>query len=130
MPKRATDGSAGFDLFALEDGFIFPGERRLVPIGIAMEIPLGYFGCISSRSGLATKYGIKVGARTIDSDYRGEINVLLYNNQEPGERAGFGWSAGDRIAQLVILPCIMCDMEEGELSETGRGSAGFGSTGR
>ncbi len=130
LPSYATPGSAGFDLrAAVEDKVVLePGERALIPTGIILEIPEGYEGQVRPRSGLAVNKGVTVlnSPGTIDSDYRGEIKVILINlGKEKVEI-----KRGDRIAQLVISPVVKADIEEVEdLSETLRGSGGFGSTG-
>ena len=129
IPFRATLGSAGADLCACLDSdvIIEHGERRLIPTGISVEIPAGYGGFIFARSSLG-KSGISLanGVGVIDSDYRGEMKILLINHSgEP-----YIVRNGDRIAQLVILPvCITEFIEEENLSETSRGTGGFGSTG-
>jgi dUTP pyrophosphatase len=128
-PFRATQHSAGADLCACldEDVIIAPGELRAVPTGIAVEIPEGYGGFLFSRSSMG-KYGVTLAnsVGVIDSDYRGEIQVLLLNRgNEP-----FGVKNGDRIAQLVIMPVGMARFsEKSTLSDTERGAGGFGSTG-
>jgi dUTP pyrophosphatase len=129
MPSYATDGSAGLDLRADEACTLGPGERRLVPTGIAVELPAGYEGQVRPRSGLALRHGIGMvnAPGTIDPDYRGEVGVLLVNHgHEP-----FEVQRGERIAQLVVAPFVRVAVElQGDLSETGRGGGGFGSTGR
>lgn len=126
VPSRATEGSAGYDLSAIEGGYIDPMGRALVRTGISLEIPQGVYGRIAPRSGLATRHGIHTGAGVIDRDYRGEVRVLLFNLG--GER--FEYKPGDRIAQLVLekihTPIVI---RKDELTETDRGEAGFGSTG-
>lgn len=126
MPKRQTDGAAGYDL-ATPTAFKLPAySRQAVPLQIAMAIPDGYYGQIASRSSLASKFSIDVGAGVIDSDYRGEVKVLLINHSN----AEVTFEAGERIAQLLLLPCLQDEPEEvEELSETVRGEGGFGSTG-
>lgn len=131
IPEYGSRFAAGADLYACLDGdvIIAAGETKVIPTGIALELPVGYAGLIYARSGLATKQGLapanKVGV--VDCDYRGEVKVALYNHS--GEERTV--SAGDRIAQLVITPYITADFEERqELSETERGDGGFGSTGR
>lgn len=129
-PVRATSGSSGFDLEAnlpartkLESG-----KPLLIPTGVFLELPLGFEAQIRPRSGLALKYGITVlnSPGTIDSDYRGEICVLLINN---GKEAQF-IARGDRIAQLVIAPVYMGDLTlVTEIKDTERGEGGFGSSG-
>ena len=131
LPTRASAGSAGYDLRAAVDEAVVlaPGARALVPTGLAIELPSEYEGQVRARSGLAIKHGVAVlnAPGTIDSDYRGEISVILANlGEEPFEVA-----PGMRIAQLVVAP--VCAIEwrlEDELGETSRGSGGFGSTGR
>lgn len=132
VPLKATNGSAGFDLYADtigESAPIYPGETKLIGTGIAMEIPEGYFGTIYARSGLATKKGLRPAncVGVIDSDYRGEICVALHNDSSSPKTIG----AHERIAQLVIQPyaaeakLVVND----DLSDTERGEDGFGSTG-
>ncbi|MCM1180291.1 MAG: dUTP diphosphatase [Clostridium sp.] len=130
LPAYGSEYAAGADLYAcVEESVSFaPGETKLIPTGLAMEIPAGYAGLIYARSGLASKKGLapanKVGV--IDADYRGEVMVALHNHSnieaviEPKER----------IAQLVITPYLTAHFEEtDELSDTVRGTGGFGSTG-
>jgi dUTP pyrophosphatase len=129
MPVSAHAGDAGFDLFAAEDAKIPPSCWAPVRTGIAIEIPEGFEGQIRSRSGLANDSGIIVmnSPGTIDAGYRGEIVVLLLNL---GKEA-FGVATGTRLAQLVISQCIRVNFVEGEqLSPSGRGKGGLGSTGR
>jgi len=131
LPRKASAGAAGFDLCAAIAAQLVlePGQRAAVPTGLALEIPPGYEGQVRPRSGLARRYGVTVvnSPGTIDSDYRGELLVLLINlGQEPCpiER-------GDRIAQLVFAPVLEAAWrEEEQLAETERGEGGFGSTGR
>ena len=128
LPTRATTGSAGTDLYACEKINIWPGHTVMVPLGFSMEIPDGYVGLIFARSGLATKRDLapanKVGV--IDSDYRGEWVVALHNHGQRIREV----EAGERIAQLVIVPCLIDSFEfTEELSTTERGNGGFGSTG-
>ncbi|KAI5167905.1 dUTP pyrophosphatase [Nematocida sp. ERTm5] len=125
-PRIATSASAGYDLYAMKDGVIEPGTRQKIDLGCSIEIPEGYYGQICSRSSLSFKYGIMSMAGVIDSDYRGELAVLLYNSgNEP-----FKYLKGDRIAQMVIIkifteqPILVT-----EVSTTDRSSGGFGSTG-
>lgn len=130
LPQYMTDHSAGLDLFAdlEEDIIIQPGERRLIPTGIALALPEGYEGQVRPRSGLALKDGITLlnSPGTIDADYRGEIGVLLINlGQQP-----FKIKRGERIAQLVIAPVCRASLEwVTELDETTRNKGGFGHTG-
>jgi dUTP pyrophosphatase len=128
LPARATSGSAGYDLCAVEEIRLAPGERRLVPTGIAIAIGDAHVvGLVYARSGIALKHGIApincVGV--IDSDYRGELMVPLTNHGSESYRIG----KGDRIAQLVFTPVYLPKLEEtDQLDETGRGCGGFGST--
>jgi dUTP pyrophosphatase len=133
LPSYASSGSAGFDLRAAVDGEVVlrPGERLLVPTGLALEIPPGWEGQVRPRSGLALRHGIGIvnAPGTIDSDYRGEVGVILINLGE----APYGLRRGDRIAQLVISRAEPVEWEEiedaGALGESARGGGGFGSTG-
>ena len=129
LPRYETEGSAGMDLRADEAFSLAPGERRLVPTGLAMEIPPGHEGQVRPRSGLAVRHGIGIvnAPGTIDSDYRGEVKVVLVNlGQEPA-----AFARGDRIAQLVIAPVTRATIVVvDDLSATERGAGGFGSTGR
>ena len=129
IPEYASAGAAGADLYnAGGDVVIASGESVGIPTGIAVEIPEGYVGLVYARSGLACKEGLapanKVGV--IDSDYRGEIKVFLFNHSGADRTV----AAGERIAQLVIAPFLRCEFVEGEMSETERGEGGFGSTGK
>ncbi len=130
MPQYKTEGSSGMDLSAdIDDPIVLkPMERYLVPTGIFIEIPIGYEAQIRARSGLAIKNGISLvnGIGTIDSDYRGEIKVILINLG--GE--DFTISRGDRIAQMIFAKVEIAEIEEVEIvDETARGSGGFGHTG-
>jgi dUTP pyrophosphatase len=130
LPERMTSGASGFDLRACLDAplDIEPGGRVLVPTGISVAIPTGFEGCVRGRSGLALRHGIGLANApgTIDSDYRGEIGVILVN----WGKDGFTVSSGDRIAQLVIqqLPPVRMAWVD-ELPGTERGTGGFGHTG-
>jgi dUTP pyrophosphatase len=127
LPAKATIGSAGYDLASAVDAVIPPGSRELISLGICIQVPRGTYGRIAPRSGLAVRNGIQVGAGVIDSDYTGEVKVLLFNHgTEP-----FAVTSGDRIAQLLIEK-IVDDAEiklVDEFVATDRGSGGFGSTG-
>jgi len=131
LPFYATSHAAGADLRAAidEDITIEPGERRLIKTGFAMALPDNYEAQIRPRSGLALKQGITVlnTPGTIDADYRGEIGVILINlGDQP-----FTISRGDRIAQMIIAPFVQADFHAvTELSDTARGSGGFGSSGK
>jgi dUTP pyrophosphatase len=124
-----SSGAAGLDLCADETCVLAPGQRRLVPTGLALEIPSGYEGQVRPRSGLALKHGVGClnAPGTIDSDYRGELSVILMNwGQEP-----FEVRRGERIAQLVIAPVVQAGLTPVDrLGESDRGAGGFGSTGR
>ena len=128
-PYRGTPGAAGIDLCAAETVDLKPGERALVPTGVRVAIPQGYEGQVRPRSGVALRTGVTVlnAPGTIDSDYRGEVGVILINlGQEP-----VTVYRTDRIAQLVIAPVTFAELVEVEsLDETERGAGGFGSTGR
>lgn len=131
IPAYETEGSAGMDLKAVlnEPVILAPGERRLIPTGLFIELPQGYEAQVRARSGLAIKHGITLinCVGTIDSDYRGEIQVPLVNlGQED-----FEIKNGERIAQMVIAKYeqVSCKITD-ELSETERGAGGFGHTGR
>ena len=129
IPTRGTGRSAGLDLYSAEDVVLGPGEFKAVSSGVAIELPSGFEGQVRARSGIALKYGIGVvnGIGTIDEDYRGEVKTVLINH---GKRP-FEIHRTDRIAQLVIAPvAIIPAVEVNELSTTGRGVSGFGSTGR
>lgn len=130
LPTRAHEGDAGLDLYASEPAHIGPGERWRVATGIALEVPEGHAGLVLPRSGLARRHGISLvnAPGLIDSGYRGEIKVLLLNN-DPAE--GFRIEPGDRIAQLLLTPCVAAQPVEAEaLTTSERGQAGFGSSGR
>jgi dUTP pyrophosphatase len=127
LPVRGSEFAAGADLSCIEPFTLDPGERRLIPTGLAFEIPPGYYGRVAPRSGLAVRYGIDTLAGVIDADYRNECQVLLVNL---GDKP-VSFEAGERIAQLIIERAASCDyVWAEELSETKRGTGGFGSTGR
>lgn len=128
MPRYATPGAAGLDLCSTHDIELAPLERTLAKTGIKMAIPQGYEGQVRPRSGLALRLGLSMvnSPGTIDSDYRGEIGVILVNLSNQTIKL----QAGERIAQLVICPVEQVELiEVQELDETQRGGAGFGSTG-
>jgi dUTP pyrophosphatase len=128
VPARAYDGDAGLDLSACERVELGPGERALVPTGLAVAIPEGYAGYVQPRSGLAAKHGISIvnTPGLVDSGYRGELLVNLVNHDA---RDPFVVEAGMRIAQLVILPVPPVELVEvDELPESERGVRGFGSS--
>jgi dUTP pyrophosphatase len=130
LPDYATPGAAGLDLLAAIAApvTLAPGARALIPTGLAMQLPDGYEAQIRPRSGLALKHGLTVlnAPGTVDSDYRGELSVLLVNLGE----GPVTLSRGERIAQLVVAPVQrIAWREEESLSETARGAGGYGSTG-
>ncbi len=129
LPRYETAGAAGLDLRADEAVELAPGERRLVPTGLALELPPGHEGQVRPRSGLAVRHGIALvnAPGTIDSDYRGEVGVILVNHgREP-----VSFARGERIAQLVIAPVARAELAlVDELAGSERGGNGFGSTGK
>nr|WP_156787326.1 dUTP diphosphatase [Erythrobacter sp. SD-21] len=128
LPAYATEGAAGMDVLSAESVTLRPGQRHAVATGLAMAIPHGYEFQVRPRSGLALKHGISVPNTpgTIDSDYRGELKVILINHGADD----FAIARGDRVAQLVLAPVTQAAFQEvDELDETTRGEGGFGSTG-
>ncbi|MFU7527494.1 dUTP diphosphatase [Qipengyuania sp. ASV99] len=128
LPAYATHGAAGMDVVSAEDVTLAPGARHAVATGLALAIPQGYEIQVRPRSGLAFKHGITVPNTpgTIDSDYRGELKVLLINHGTED----FAVQRGDRVAQLVLAPVVQAKWDEvAELDATTRGAGGFGSTG-
>ncbi len=130
VPTYGSKCAAGMDLYSSDTYSIAPGETVLVHTGISMEIPDGYFGAIYPRSGLATKRGLRLAncVGVVDSDYRGEIMVALYNDSTETQSV----ELRDRIAQMVIQPYERPQVFDvvNELSDTERGSGGFGHTGK
>ena len=128
LPRYATGGAAGMDVLSAEDIVLEPGMRHAIATGLTLAIPPGYEIQVRPRSGLALKHGIGVANTpgTVDSDYRGELKVILANHSaEP-----FAIHRGDRVAQLVLAPVTRASWDEvDELDETERGEGGFGSTG-
>ena len=129
-PTYATSGSAGADLRACVEQpvTIAPGERSAISTGVRLEIPDGYEGQVRPRSGLAARHGITLlnAPGTIDSDYRGEVRVVVVNLSDES----YLIHPGDRIAQLVIAPVVQATFTAADLTESERGEGGFGSTGR
>jgi dUTP pyrophosphatase len=131
LPAYATEGAAGMDVLAAVDGelVLLPGERQAVPTGLMMAVPAGHEMQVRARSGLALKEGLAVlnAPGTIDSDYRGEVKIILANL---GDKS-FTITRGMRIAQLVLAPYVRARWAEvADLDATARGEGGFGSTGR
>jgi dUTP pyrophosphatase len=130
LPAYATEGSAGLDLKAalLEELVLGPGDRGVVPTGLKMAIPPGFEGCVRPRSGLAMKQGLTLtnAPGTIDSDYRGEVKILVINLGKESVTL----KRGDRVAQLLISPVVQAKIQKvSKLDETRRGEGGFGHTG-
>lgn len=126
VPTRGSGGAVGYDLYSTDNLVVPRACRALVGTGIAIVLPVGVYGRVAPRSGLAVKNGIHVGAGVVDPDYTGEVKVLLFNHGD----AEFEVKKGDRIAQLVLERCETPPVEEiGALEETERGAGGFGSTG-
>ena len=129
IPTRGSEYSAGFDLYASHDYLLQPGETALINTGFGMQLPAGYFGAIFARSGLSTKYGVRPAncVGVVDCDYSGEVMVPLHNDSDKPYDIG----QCERVAQMVLLPYHNVHFEEvDELDLTGRGSGGFGSTGK
>lgn len=125
-PRYTTEGSAGCDFYALDDITLYPGEVKKIPTGIALELPPGYFLKLEGRSGLGVRGIMNVGS-VIDTDYRGEISIILHNSTDKP----YFIEEGDRIAQGVLTPVLQAQFEEAsKLSETERGTGGFHSTGK
>ncbi len=126
LPSRGSSLAAGLDIYVIEDLTLQPGERALAPTGLAVDIPEGYYGRLAPRSGLATKNGLDVLAGVIDADYRGEIRCLLYN----GGDKEIHLPAQSKVCQLIIEKIITpIAIWADDITETERGSGGFGSTG-
>ena len=133
IPTRATDLDAGYDLYAIKDGVVPAGGRKVVGTGIAIAIPQGrnvfapsYYGRIAPRSGLAVKRGIDVLAGVVDAGYRGEVGVVLQNLSDED----FPYKKGDRVAQLILEQCNTIGwVELEELEDSTRSDGGYGSTG-
>lgn len=127
MPQYMSAGAGAFDIACTDCGVIYPGESGTIPTGISMEIPEGFTGFIFPRSGMGVKLDIDSHMGVIDRDYRGEVKVHLRNlGTKP-----FEYIAGDRVAQMVIMPTPAITIVEAfDLSETERGEGGFGSTGK
>lgn len=130
LPTRGTEDSAGLDLYAVDGCYVRPHQNIAIHTGIAMQIPQGYVGLLFARSGLSTKQLLRPSncVGVIDADYRGEIILSLFNDSTVDARR---IEAGDRVAQIVIVPYIAPQLVEcDELDDTDRGEGGFGSTGK
>lgn len=128
MPTRQTSGAGGLDLYAVKDMMLLEDTPTKVPTGIAIEIPAGHAGFIMTRSSTALK-GVHISQTLIDSDYRGELFITA--TKYCGDSDHFNVFTGDRIAQLYVIPLPELELAwSDDLSETGRGEDGFGSTGR
>ncbi|XP_054152506.1 uncharacterized protein LOC128959313 [Oppia nitens] len=125
IPTKGSEQSAGYDLYANDVGVLQQNERKLISTGVKMQIPNGCYGQICARSSMALK-GIDIGAGVIDSDYTGEIKVLLINNSINN----FAYIHGDKIAQIIILPLKKVTMFNATFKQTQRADKGFGSTGK
>lgn len=127
IPSYAHRGDAGFDLYVPESVTMNPGDRKTIPLGIAMEIPEGYVGLMFDKSSLSHKYGLKTFGNVIDSGYRGEIHAGLINQSGQTQIL----EAGQKIIQMLIIPVETVQIVESDtLSESERGDGAFGSTGK
>jgi len=127
VPTKVNRSDAGYDLYALEGTIIDKHSHKLIKTGISMQIPDGYVGLIWPRSGMAYKHGIDVFAGVIDSSYRGDVGVILYNSQY----SNYNIEKGDRIAQIIFQKIEDFDLHVVEnLDDTSRGAGGFGSSGK
>ncbi|HDR7533006.1 TPA: deoxyuridine 5'-triphosphate nucleotidohydrolase [Bacillus anthracis] len=144
LPRYAKSGDSGFDLVAAEDTIIEPGQTKVIPTGLAFEIPPGYEMTVRPRSGISRKTFLRVVLGTVDSGFRGEVGVIVSNTSYPGNSITLGVNdeheifksvtyeikKGDRIAQGVIAPVETANfVEVDELTDSERGNRGFGSTG-
>ncbi|ANZ75775.1 BA75_02697T0 [Komagataella pastoris] len=128
-PTRGSPLSAGYDIYSAEQTIIPAKGQAVVSTDLTVIVPIGTYGRVAPRSGLAVKHGIQTGAGVIDADYRGEVRVLLFNHGDKD----FQIEAGDRIAQLVLEKIVLADIiaiTREELDATERGEGGFGSTGK
>jgi dUTP pyrophosphatase len=125
-PMKIHDSSAGYDLFSTEGGTIRSNSYKIISTGISISLPKGFYGRIASRSGLATKHSIEVGAGVVDQGYTGEVKVLLRNFGE----SDFVFDENSRIAQMIVTPYESPELEVVDiLPQTDRGEDGFGSSG-
>ncbi|OGZ04432.1 MAG: deoxyuridine 5'-triphosphate nucleotidohydrolase [Candidatus Lloydbacteria bacterium RIFCSPHIGHO2_01_FULL_41_20] len=127
LPSYAHPGDAGMDIYSCEERTLLPQEQALISTGIAMEIPDGYVGLVWDKSGLSTKHGLKTLAGVIDAGYRGEISIAMANVGNDS----YTFKKGEKIAQMLIQKVEHAEFwEVDKLSETSRGTGGFGSTGK
>ncbi len=127
LPTKATGSSAGYDLYAAETVTVSRQSRKLIKTNISLAIPIGFYGRIAPRSGLAYKSGIDVMAGVIDADYRGDIGVILLNTDL---NIDFEVNKGDKIAQIIIEPCAHVNfVKSNDLTATKRGEGGYGHSG-
>ena len=127
MPKRAYRSDAGFDLFTPEDFTIVPGERKTIPLGLAMEIPIGYAGLLLDKSSLSHKYGIETFGGVIDAGYRGQIHAGLINLSS----IPYTFKKGEKIIQMLIMPILDTELvEANDLAPSDRGEGALGSSGK
>lgn len=129
LPTRGSKLAAGWDLYSSEAGLVPAKGQAMIATDLSIIVPAGTYGRVAPRSGLAVKNGISTGAGVIDADYRGEVKIVLFNHSD----RDFEVNKGDRIAQLVLEKIVNADIQEitaEELTETERGSGGFGSTGK
>lgn len=129
VPTKGSKLAAGYDIYASEAGIVPAHGQGMIKTDLTVIVPVGTYGRIAPRSGLAAKHGISTGAGVVDADYRGEIKIILFNHSDQD----FDITQGDRIAQLVLEKILLTDVEEitlEQLDETERGSGGFGSTGK
>jgi dUTP pyrophosphatase len=127
-PKKGPEGAAYYDLYAAQDAKVYPGRTRAVTTGWNIEVPFGWFLDIRPRSGMALK-GVTVNNApgTVDADFRGELMIILHNHSSDD----WDVKVGDRIAQCALMPVVECDFViRGKLSQTKRGTGGYGSTGK
>jgi dUTP pyrophosphatase len=126
MPEYAHPGDAAFDVFALKDTIVPARGRAVISTGFAMEFPAGYVALVWDKSGPPAKFGLTTMAGVVDSSYRGEIKIIMYNTEDQD----YTFKAGEKVAQVLIQPVERVTITEvSELSDTARGAGGFGSTG-
>ncbi|KAI6652675.1 putative DUTP pyrophosphatase [Oopsacas minuta] len=126
LPYRSSTHAAGYDLYASDDVIVPANGKILVPTGISLQIPLGYYGRVAPRSGLALNYHLDVGAGVIDADYRGQVGILLFNFSKEDYQVKIGTKIAQLLLEKIITPLVE---EVDDLESTDRGEGGFGSTG-